>query len=78
MKQAELNNTKHGLTPLAAAVIKEMAKIKVGESKPFSLTAKGRRDKGQGALIASWQCFYLNNIMVKYMIYGKVRGSNGK
>ena len=78
MNREKLKDTDHGLSPLALAVIKELAKIKARQSKPFNLTAKRRRDKGQGTLIASWQCFYLNNIMVKYLLYGKDRGSNGK
>lgn len=78
MNREKLTDTDHGLSPLALAVVKELAKIKARQSKPFIATGKGRRDKGQGALIASWQCFYLNNIMVKYLLYGKDRGSNGK
>lgn len=78
VNQETLGEVDQGMTPLAAEVARHFAKRRPAKSSALRLTRKAPGAKEQGALIALWHCYHLNDIMVKCIIYGKKRGLNGK
>jgi translation elongation factor EF-Tu-like GTPase len=78
MNRGTARDSGHGRTPLAAAIAEHFAKKQPVKSTSLHFSGKTPREGGQGALIAFWQCYHLNNIMVKCILYRKERGPNGK
>lgn len=58
-------NSEHGKTPLAAAIARHLAETRPAKSASFHLAEKAPGEKERGAMIACWQCFYLNNVLIK-------------
>lgn len=67
MYQGTVGNIDHGKTPLAAAIAKHLAERRLAKYVPFDPAGKAPGEKERGAMITFWQCFYLNNILIKCM-----------
>ncbi|RJR38577.1 MAG: hypothetical protein C4567_12495 [Deltaproteobacteria bacterium] len=78
VNKEKLREADQGMTPLATEIARHFARRRPAKAPPGRPPAKVPEEKEQTALIAFWQCYHLNDVMVKCILYRKERGPNGK